>query len=271
MTPSPKELAERFGIDQLAPAQAAYRGAESARYFARGYRYGRDMPAGAPLARDHASAVSPLQAIAEAHTDGPGIYKWEHYFDIYDRHLSRFRGQDVRLLEIGVAGGGSLGMWREYLGPSAQICGIDVDAECKRFEGNGIEVVIGDQGNPAFWDSFLHSHEAIDIVIDDGGHQPEQQAVTLEALLPSISPGGVYVCEDIHGPFQPFHAFLDGLTRPLSAVGVAGETTTRNSLQCQVTSVHRYPILAVIEKAASVSPAFETLRFGTEWPQDWAR
>ena len=49
------------------------------------------------------------------------IHKWLHYFDIYDRHLSRFRGQDVHVVEIGVAGGGSLGMWREYFGPSARI------------------------------------------------------------------------------------------------------------------------------------------------------
>ena len=38
------------------------------------------------------------------------IYKWHHYFDIYDLHFSRFRGQAVKLLEIGVLEGGSLQM-----------------------------------------------------------------------------------------------------------------------------------------------------------------
>src|SRR6266436_9654375 len=32
---------------------------------------------------------------------GPGIWKWNHYFDIYDRHFRRFRGKEVHVLEIG--------------------------------------------------------------------------------------------------------------------------------------------------------------------------
>ena len=36
-------------------------------------------------------------------------------------HLSRFRGEPVTLLEIGVLGGGSLQMWRSYLGPQSRI------------------------------------------------------------------------------------------------------------------------------------------------------
>jgi hypothetical protein len=221
-----------------------------------------------PAPADSPGGVSDLEDYAEAHTAGPGIFKWHHYFDIYDRHLSRFRGQHVNLVEIGVAGGGSLGMWRAYLGPGVQICGIDIDPECKRFEGQGIEVLIGDQGDPAFWDSFLEDHERIDIVIDDGGHLPEQQVVTLERLLTQIQPGGVYVCEDIHGPFQPFHAFVDGLTRPLNDVA-AGTVSPVKPLQRQVASVHRYPILTVIEKASRDARQFEARRYGSEWPDDW--
>ena len=38
------------------------------------------------------------------------IHKWQHYFDIYDRHFSKFRGKEVVVLEIGVFQGGSLQM-----------------------------------------------------------------------------------------------------------------------------------------------------------------
>jgi hypothetical protein len=34
------------------------------------------------------------------------------YFDVYERHFERFRNRPVTMLEIGVAGGGSLAMWR---------------------------------------------------------------------------------------------------------------------------------------------------------------
>lgn len=246
---------------------AAYRCTASVRYFERGYRYGRQIPPPEALpAAPGPNAVSPLEAYFDAHTEGPGIFKWRHYFSIYDRHLSRFRGQPVHLVEIGVAGGGSLQMWRDYLGPDSHLYGIDIDPACKRFERDGVEILIGDQGSPAFWKRFLENSPSIDVVIDDGGHEAHQQAVTLESLLPHIRPGGVYVCEDIHGPFQPFHSFVDGLTRPLNAIGESHKSNAANALQRQVASVHRYPILTVIEKTAWCAPTFEAPRHGTEWP-----
>lgn len=40
------------------------------------------------------------------HNTGPGIWKWLHYFDIYHRHLQKFRGKEVNILEIGIYSGG---------------------------------------------------------------------------------------------------------------------------------------------------------------------
>ncbi len=56
----------------------------------------------------------------------------------------------------------------------------------------------------------------VDIVIDDGGHLPEQQLVTLEELLPHVRPGGVYFCEDIHYNFNDFAAYVQGLSDNLN-------------------------------------------------------
>ena len=33
------------------------------------------------------------------------IHKWNHYFDIYERHFNRYRNTDVVILEIGVYNG----------------------------------------------------------------------------------------------------------------------------------------------------------------------
>jgi hypothetical protein len=270
MTVSARELATRFGIDRVGPAQAAYRAVEFARYFARGYRWARTIPPPPSSPADGSAArQGDLERLAVAHSVGPGIIKWHHYFDVYDRHLSHFRGGEAHLVEIGVYGGGSLGLWRDYLGPDAHICGIDIDPRCRQFAGDGIEVVIGDQGDRAFWESFIRTHPRVDVVIDDGGHLPEQQAVTLECLLPAMRPGGVYVCEDIHGGFQPFQAFLDGMSRPLSEIAAPpNPATAASSLQRQIASVHRYPILTVIEKPDQIPTAFESRRYGTEWIDD---
>jgi hypothetical protein len=269
VTPSPRDIATRFGIDQIPAAQQAYRIGDSLRYFARGRRFGEHLPTAGTLATSEKGAYGELQLYAQANTEGPGIFKWQHYFSIYERHLARFRGQAVTLIEVGVAGGGSVRMWRDYLGPAAQIVGVDIDQQCRRFEERNIEILIGDQGSPAFWNSVLDDHALIHVVIDDGGHLPEQQVITLESLLPRLAPGGVYICEDIHGPLQPFHSYIDGLTRPLSDIGVAGSSTLANPLQRQVASVHRYPLMTVIEKVSHRLEQFECHRYGSEWPEDW--
>ena len=49
------------------------------------------------------------------------IHKWQHYIPIYDRYFEKKRNQRVRFLEIGVAGGGSLQMWRKYFGVASKI------------------------------------------------------------------------------------------------------------------------------------------------------
>ena len=55
------------------------------------------------------------------------LHKWLHYFDIYERHLSKFRNHSPVILEIGVFGGGSLQMWLEYYGKGSKVVGLDID------------------------------------------------------------------------------------------------------------------------------------------------
>src|SRR5450631_3590530 len=111
---------------------------------------------------------------------GRVIDKWEHYFEIYDRHFSRYRGTAVNMLEIGVYQGGSLQMWKEYFGPKAQIWGIDVDPKCKEFEEDQIKILIGDQENRQFLQSLVQTLPRLDILLDDGGHSMKQQIHTFE-------------------------------------------------------------------------------------------
>ena len=35
---------------------------------------------------------NPLRSYFDAYTEGPGIVKWVHYFDVYHRHFAKFRG-----------------------------------------------------------------------------------------------------------------------------------------------------------------------------------
>ena len=70
------------------------------------------------------------------------IHKFPHYFQVYERHFSRFRNKEVVIVEIGVSHGGSLQMWKDYFGGKAKIFGIDVDPRCKDFEEENIKIFI---------------------------------------------------------------------------------------------------------------------------------
>lgn len=223
----------------------------------------------APHDRDEeGSSSNPLWNYFSKYETGPGIWKWTHYFEAYHRHFSRFRGQPVNLLEIGIYSGGSLPMWLSYFGDDCRVFGVDIEDACKCYETERIQVFIGDQQDRTFWARFREAAPEIHILIDDGGHTPEQQIVTLEEMLPHMPPGGVYVCEDIHGLSNRFAAFATGLVHCLNAAsgridGVLGCTST--SVQQAIHSIHFYPYLCVIEKNKYPPKTLVAPKHGTEW------
>lgn len=133
-------------------------------------------------------------------TDNTGrlLHKWMHYFEIYDRHFSRYRGTDVHVVEVGVDFGGSMQMWKNYFGPQAKIYGIDIVPICKQLEEDQVEIFIGNQEDRQFLQSIAEAVPRIDILIDDGGHTMKQQINTFEELFPHVDKNGVYLCEDLH-------------------------------------------------------------------------
>ncbi|MBT5078036.1 MAG: class I SAM-dependent methyltransferase, partial [Candidatus Marinimicrobia bacterium] len=96
------------------------------------------------------------------------IHKWNHYFEIYDRHLSKYKNTEVIILEIGVSQGGSLQMWKNYFGDKCKIYGVDINPRCKELEENQVEIIIGSQENKSFLTSLKEKIPRIDILIDDG-------------------------------------------------------------------------------------------------------
>lgn len=213
------------------------------------------------------NGANPLEHYFESHRTGRGILKWLHYFDIYHRYFQKFVGREVHVLEIGIYSGGSLEMWKEYFGPKCQMYGVDIEAACKSYEDERTKIMIGDQGDRAFWKHFKEIVPKIDVVIDDGGHLPEQQIATLEELLPYMQPGGVFLCEDIHGIHHKFSAYLYGLSDRLNeyAVTADGSAVDPTEFQRSIHAVHLHPYVAIIEKSDAAVEQFACPRHGTEW------
>lgn len=245
--------------------------ARSAPMTVRGYRFGADIrPIDAPNSGDGPSdGPNPLREYFESHREGPGIYKGRHYFDLYTRHLARFVGREAVVVEIGVYSGGSLEMWRRYFGDRATIHGIDVQEACRVYEGDRVHIHIGDQADRAFWRRFKAEVPFIDVLIDDGGHHPNEMRVTFEELFPIVRPGGVYICEDIINGNE-FLAYLGGLsehlmtyrTVPLDEPGVA---SSAGRLQQAVEAIHLYPFVAVVERTGRPVVDFQFPKHGSEW------
>jgi hypothetical protein len=125
------------------------RARKRAEWLRRGVAFGETwLSSGSKVPGDH---DNPLRAFFNARAEGRGIWKWDHYFDVYHRHFERFRNTDVHILEIGILSGGSLEMWRDYFGPRCHVYGVDVEEACLRYASDSIQVFIGDQADRDFW------------------------------------------------------------------------------------------------------------------------
>lgn len=101
--------------------------------------------------------INPLKEWFQSHREGPGVWKWMHYFEIYHRYFRKFVGKEVHVMEIGVYSGGSLRMWKDYFGPGCRVYGVDIEPACEAYRDDRTEIFIGDQSDPVFWSNLKKS------------------------------------------------------------------------------------------------------------------
>ena len=217
-------------------------------------------------AKARASGV-PIEDIFFANR-GRAVCKWIDYLPVYDRHLSPYRGTDVKLLEIGVNRGGSLQMWREYLGANAVVYGIDIDPECVRFVDPPNEIRIGSQDDPEFLASVISDMGSPDVILDDGSHRAQHQIASFNCLWPKLNLGGLYMIEDTHTAY--WRRYGGGYRRPRTAIGLAKNLIDdmhgwwHNEKQAYVSkeeirSISIYESIFVIEKNIKLRPGHVTV------------
>lgn len=143
-----------------------------------------------------------------------------HYLDNYAKHFESLRDQALTILEIGVAGGASIKMWREYF-PNAKVYGIDNNPDCA---GEGI--FIGDHNDAAFLSEVAAKTGLCDIIIDDGSHVGHDMLKLFQRLFVGIKTNGFYVVEDTHCLYEEHYnqgsnafGFFTGLVRDIDVAG----------------------------------------------------
>lgn len=136
----------------------------------------------------------------------PSKFRYTHcaYQRFYANIFEPYRDINFKMLEIGIdTGSGSL-LWKEYF-PLVDLWGMDVnETTLKTKGGQSISMVIGSQSNRTFLekDFLAITGGEFDIIIDDGGHHYEQQALSYQILFEhALKPGGWYIIEDIETSF----------------------------------------------------------------------
>lgn len=128
------------------------------------------------------------------------------FTEIYDDIFKQY--DSPRILEIGVASGQSLRMYREYF-KNPYIVAMEIEPyvaveNCK--------IVVGDQANVDDLRRCVYGEEPFDIILDDGGHLMAQQQISLGYLFRHVKSGGYYILEDIHSSFLGYCLVPTGYT-----------------------------------------------------------
>jgi hypothetical protein len=165
---------------------------------------------------------------------------WVHgYTQLYDRHFAHLRNKKIKLLEIGVLRGASLLLWKKAF-PKGVIYGIDKNTAIWKPHLKGqkrIKVFVGHQEDQEFLKQDVVPTGPYDVIIDDGGHTPEEQLASFEVMWPMVAPGGIYVVEDLHGNYWNKRAkngplFMEEMKKKLDDVVGTNDCLDIHSMTC---------------------------------------
>lgn len=119
------------------------------------------------------------------------------YCKKYQKYIPFSRDQNLKILELGIAEGGSLNLFSEYYYNSI-VVGVDIEERCKQYSNNkNIFTEIGSQDDVNFLNTLIQKYGQFDIIIDDCSHQQDLTIKSFEILFPYLKKHGIYVIEDV--------------------------------------------------------------------------
>jgi|688.fasta_scaffold49537_4 hypothetical protein len=182
------------------------------------------------------------------------------YLEEYERLFHRIRHLPLQIVELGVQGGWSMLMWREYF-PAATIIGVDVADKPATFpEEPRFHFVQADQNDPRLGQMIGDlAGGPLDAVIDDASHIGFYTGKSFRSLFPLVKPGGTYVIEDIATSFTGCGDFDDA---PFLAteIGIDGMP--------KVFPSHQHGIVGLVKQLADYTQSTVALKQNawSNWP-----
>ena len=123
--------------------------------------------------------------------------------EYYDKNFMRLRDENIILVEIGVRGGASLSLWKNYFHNAKKIYGMDnletnnnhnIPVNDDWVSGNNVEYIIGDAYLGEVSNKIPNN---IDIFIDDGPHTVDSHIKAIELYIPKMNKNSIFILEDI--------------------------------------------------------------------------
>jgi predicted O-methyltransferase YrrM len=141
-------------------------------------------------------------------TDKSPVNEYAHrhpYTAVYSLLLSKYKNENIRFAELGVAGGASVIMWNHFF-PSGSFYFFDRD---QNFLDNAKKYVPADKNIFALIDvkypesikdtlQLACKDNKLDILLDDSSHNIDDQNHIIHQSLPFIKSGGMIIIEDIN-------------------------------------------------------------------------
>jgi len=139
------------------------------------------------------------------------IFKPLHYYPVYEDYFRRLKDsydseKVFKLLEIGIAEGGSLELWGKILKNmdiKYEIVGVDIDESSVdlKYDQQGIYTYLSDAKNKETMLPILQKHfeDGANLIIDDGSHCSKDIIGAFDILFKDyLKDGGTYIIEDLH-------------------------------------------------------------------------
>ena len=204
-----------------------------------------------------------------------GTDKWNThwYAERYEFHLRDRRTKPLNLLEIGVggyenphSGGASLRMWKGYF-TRGRVYGVDIHDKTP-LEEPRIRVFRGGQADADFMAHVFEQIGRVDVLVDDGSHVNTDVLATFRMCFPLLADDGIYAIEDVQTSYWPEYGghpragddlgtvigFFKQLSDGLNRTEMADSSRQSDALSSQVSALHFYHNLIIVEKGDPTRP-----------------
>lgn len=127
------------------------------------------------------------------------------YSNYYQKHLEKFKNEELNILELGTAQGASAVSFYVYFKKS-KVYTCDNHIENMNFEGEQLYSILLDSTDEVMKKSFFnnfnipHDKEYFKIIIDDCSHRLSDMIKHLKIYFKSLKSGGYYIIEDLKFP-----------------------------------------------------------------------